>query len=166
MSAVTGVINTAFGSQSGLIGNINSKGGVAQWQSPGYIRGNVKEYTDYYVGLGTEVAGSTIRMHPLLDTGIMILYHVLQIVASTGSLTGSIGDLDSSTRYASAITSFATAGTYIIGNGLSSTGPYIIGTNPATPTSTDTDAQIVITTGGATLGATNIIGLTTVYTVS
>ena len=165
MASATGVINTAFGSQSGLIGNINSKGGVNQWQTPGYIRGDLKVYTDYYVGLGTEVSGSTIRMHPLLDTGIMILYHVLTVLGSTGSLTMSIGDLDSATRYASASSSAATAGTYIYGS-VTSTGPYIIGTNPATPTATDTDAQIVLTTGGATVGATNVFGLTTVYTAS
>ena len=165
-TSAIGVINKAFGSQSGLIGNINSAGGYTNWQTPGYVRGDVKEYTDWYVALGTEVTASTIKMHPLLDTGVMILYHVLQIVASTGSLTLSVGDLDSATRYVSASTSAATAGAYIIGNGLSSTGPYIIGTNPATPTATDTDAQIVLTTGGATLGGTNIIGLTTVYTAS
>lgn len=162
-TSATGVINKAFGSQSGLIGNINSNGGFTNWQTPGYIRGDAHMYTDYYVGLGTEVTGSTIVMHPLLDTGVMILYHILTIVASTGSLTLSVGDLNSATRYVSASTSAATAGSYIIGNGLSATGPYIIGTNPATPTATNTDAQIVLTTGGATLSSSNIIGLTTVY---
>ena len=161
MATVTGVINKAIGQT--LQGVPGSAGGTSNWQTPGYIRGNVQAYTDYYVGLGTELTGTVIKMHPLLDVGLMILYHVLTVVASTGALTGSIGDLDSATRYANAITSFATAGTYIIGNGLGSTGMYIIGTNPATPTATDTDAQIVITTGGATLGATNIFSLSTVY---
>ena len=162
-TSATGVIRTAFGSQSGLIGNINSLGGYSNWQTPGYVRGDLHVYTDYYVALGTEVTGSTISMHPLLDTGIMILYHVLTVVGSTGSLTLSIGDLNSATRYVSASSSAATAGSYIYGSGLTSTGPYIIGTNPTTPTATNTDAQIVLTTGGATLGATNIFGLTTVY---
>lgn len=161
-TSATGVIRTAFGSQSGLIGNLNSNGGFTNWQSPGYIRGDAHMYTDYYVALGTEITASTIAMHPLLDTGLMILYHILTVVASTSSLTLSVGDLNSSTRYSSA-TSASTAGTTLIGNALSSTGPYIIGTNPTTPTATNTDAQIVLTTGGATLGSTNIIGLTTVY---
>jgi hypothetical protein len=162
-TSATGVINTAYGSQSGLIGNINSKGGYGQWQTPGYIRSALLSYTDWYVGLGTEVSGSTIRMFPLLDTGLMVLYFVYTVVASTGSLTMSIGDLDSATRYASASSNAATAGCYIVGGSLTSTGPYIIGTNPATPTATDTDAQIVLTTGGATLGATNVFQLTMVY---
>jgi len=164
MATVTGVINKAIGQT--LQGVPGTAGGTTNWQTPGYIRGNVQAYTDYYVALGTEVSGTVIKMHPLLDVGLMILYHVLTVVASTGSLTMSIGDLDSATRYASASTSAATAGCYIYGNALGSTGPYVIGTNPVTPTATDTDAQIVITTGGATLGATNIFSLTTAYVAS
>ena len=164
MATVTGVINKAIGQT--LQGFPGTAGGTTNWQTPGYIRGNVQAYTDYYVGLGTETSGTVIKMHPLLDVGLMILYHVLTVVASTGSLTLSIGDLDSATRYVSASTSAATAGCYIYGCALGSTGPYVIGTNPATPTATDTDAQIILTTGGATLGATNIFSLTTAYVAS
>ena len=162
MAKVSGVILTAYGTQSGLIGNINSKGGYAQWQTPGFIRGELKCYSDYYVGLGTETSGSIISMHPLLDTGLMILYHVLTAVAETSGTTFQVGDLDSASRYGAA-QGTGTAGTYLFGCGATSTGPYIIGTNPTTPTSTDTDAQITITTGAQTLAASSITSLTTVY---
>ena len=165
MAKVAGVINTAINAGTGP----NPGTGLNTWQTQGYIRGQVQSYTDYYVALGSEATGSVIKMHPLLEAGLMILYHIFTVVVSTGSLTMSIGDLDSVTRYANASTNAATAGAYLVGTNLSSTGPYIIGTNPSTggnwaPTTTDTDAQIVLTTGGATLGSTNIFALTTCYT--
>ena len=39
-----------------------STGGVSNWQTPGYIRGNVRCMIDYYVSVGSgEDAGSTIE---------------------------------------------------------------------------------------------------------
>lgn len=155
-----------------LTGGASPQAGVGSWQTPGYIRGNVRVTLDYYAAVGTEASGSVLTMGPLLEAGTMILGFLLGVVGSTGSLTGSIGDLNSATRYASASTNFATAGTYWYGAGaaLTSTGPYIVGTNPTTnsvwaPTATNTDAQIIITTGGATLGASNIFSLSCFYTI-
>ena len=139
-------------------------GGVTNWQTPGYIRGNVRVMIDWYVGLGSEAAGTVILMHPLLDIGSVILFHQLNLSAGVASLTISIGDLDSATRYTSAVAT-AVAGTFGPYTKSGSTGPYIIGSNPATPTATDNDQQITLTTGGATLGAAAVLTLYTYYTI-
>ena len=90
----------------------------------------------------------------------MILFHILNLSATATSMTISIGDLDSATRYTSAVAT-ATAGDYGPYSLSGSTGPYIIGTNPATPTATDTDAQIILTIGGATLPTSAVLTLMT-----
>jgi len=159
MATIKGVIDTAFLAGTGP----NPNTGLNTWQTPGYIRGAVRVMVDWYVLAGTETSGTVIWMHPPLEAGAMILFHVLGVSAAQTSLTCSVGDLDSATRYASAITSLQTAGSYLIGSKLGA-GPYIIGTNPATPTATDTDAQIILTTGGATATA-GTIGLETFYTI-
>jgi hypothetical protein len=140
-------------------------GGVSNWQTPGYIRGAVRVMVDYIVGTSSHTSGTVIQMHPPLDAGSMILYHVLSASVATSALTISVGDLDSATRYANASTVLQTAGSYLIAPDLASTGNYIIGTNPATPTATDTDAQIILTTGGATLGTGTVYSLMTFYTI-
>ena len=58
----------------------------------------------------------------------------------------------------SAGTGIATAGSNIIPTLEASTGPYIIGTNTG-------DNQIIITTGGATLGTGTIYSLQMFYTI-
>ena len=135
-----------------------STGGVSNWQTPGYIRGNVRVMVDWYVGTSSDVTGSVISMFPPLDAGSMILFFILGASASTGSLTFSLGDSGSATRYLSAGTGIATAGSNIIPTLEASTGPYIIGTNTG-------DNQIIITTGGATLGTGTIYSLQCFYTI-
>lgn len=139
--------------------------GPANWLTPGYVDGRVKVNIDYYVALGTETAGTVIYMGALLPVGAKVLKIDVSTSASTGSLTVSVGDLDSATRYASASTGPATAGITTF-NGIkdSSNGPYLIGSNPATPTTTDNDQQIILTTGGATLAASTIVGCVVYYT--
>jgi len=148
----------------GVIQTAQTTGGIGNWQTPGYIRGEVRVMVAYFVGTGNEVTGSTIKMHPPLDAGAMILFHILNLSATATSMTISIGDLDSATRYTSAVAT-ATAGDYGPYSLSGSTGPYIIGTNPATPTATDTDAQIILTIGGATLPTSAVLTLMTVYTI-
>ena len=133
-------------------------GGVSNWQTPGYIRGNVRVMVDWYVGTSSDTTGSVISMFPPLDAGSMILFFILGASASTGSLTFSLGDNGSATRYLSAGTGIATAGSNIIPTLEASTGPYIIGTNTG-------DNQIIITTGGATLGTGTIYSLQCFYTI-
>ena len=133
-------------------------GGVSNWQTPGYIRGNVRVMVDWYVGTSSDTTGSVISMFPPLDAGSMILFFILGASASTGSLTFSLGDSGSATRYLSAGTGIATAGSNIIPTLEASTGPYIIGTNTG-------DNQIIITTGGATLGTGTIYSLQCFYTI-
>ena len=160
MATVKGAVNT----NSLLTGGASPQSGVGSWMTGGYIRGDVHVMVDYYAAAGTEASGTLIQMFPILDTGIMVLGMMLSVTASTGSLTGSIGDLNSATRYASASTNFATAGTYwYTPVALASTGPYVIGTNYTS--ATNTDAQIIITTGGATLGATNVFALMLFYAI-
>ena len=66
---------------------------------PGLAGGNVRCFTDYYVGLGTESANETIAMGPVLPVGARILFMVLT-QTSTGN-TPDVGDAESSERYIS-----------------------------------------------------------------
>lgn len=138
---------------------------ASTWLTAGYVNGREKVNIDYYVALGSEASGTVILMGALLPVGAKIITISITTSASTGSLTISVGDLDSATRYASAATGPATAGISSY-SGLidANNGPYVIGTNPATPTATDNDQQIKLTTGGATLGAGLIIGCVVRFT--
>lgn len=137
----------------------------ATWLTAGYIDGRVKLSLDFYVALGTEGAATIIKMGQLLPVGAKVLWIDIATSASTGGLTISVGDLDSATRYASASTGPATLGTTRIGPKLDSTnGYYVIGSNPATPTTTDNDQQIILTTGGATLSVGTIVSCAVYYT--
>ncbi len=157
MATVKGAINTAVGPVYGQA-VAAGVGGPANWVTGGFIDGRVKVMLDYYLAAGTEVAATVIQMGSLLPVGAKILAIMVQTATSTGSLTWSVGDLDSATRYVSASTNAATAGTYWYGGGKDAVvGPYVIGSNPATPTATDNDQQIIITTGGATLGVQMIV---------
>ena len=128
------------------------------WMTAGYVDGRKKIMLDYYVGLGTELSGSTLNMCAPLPQGAMILSVSVISSANTSSLTWSVGDLNLATRYANAGTGIATAGSNIIPTLEASTGPYIIGTNTG-------DNQIIITTGGATLGTGTIYSLQCFYTI-
>jgi hypothetical protein len=148
-------------------------GGVSNWQTPGYIRGNVRVMIDYYIGVGSgEDAGSTIKFFPTLEAGMVVLGFIAYASTTTASLTFNLGDLDSATRYASASTAWAAAGSTLISSiwASATTGPYVIGTNPITagvwsPTATDTDAQILVTTAGASLTSAGVYGLIMLYTI-
>lgn len=147
MAAVKGLVKTAVDAQ-----------GVANWQLSGLIDGRVKASFDSYTALGTETAGSTIQMGQVLPTGANVIGILLSVSASTGSLTVSVGDNNSATRYASASTSPATAGSYLYGGK-----QYIVGTNVGT--STTSDNQLLLTTGGATIGVGLIITTVVLYTI-
>lgn len=135
------------------------------WLTAGYVNGREKLMIDYYVALGTEGIGSKITMGNPLPVGAKVLSIDIITSAATSSLTLSVGDLDSATRYASADTGPATKQTIRYTGMIDATvGFYVIGTNPATPTATDNDTQIVLLTGGATLGAGLVIGMIVRFT--
>ena len=165
MSATTGL--------KGVMMKAQTTGGVSNWQTPGYIRGAVRVMIDYYVGTGSgEDAASTIKMFPLLEKGTVVLAFIAYASTTTSSLTFNLGDLDSTTRYASASTAWAAAGSTLISSVWASatTGPYVVGTNPTTsgewvPTTTDTDAQIYVTTAAASLTSSGVYGLILFYTI-
>lgn len=162
MATVNGVIYTAVAATGPYAGSGNPGD---NWKTAGYIDGRTKNQLDFYVCLGTETAGTVILMGGLLPVGAKVLEIVIGMSASTGSLTMSVGDLDSATRYASASTGPATVGMSRFNGGIDSTnGFYVIGTNPATPTTTDNDRQLKLTTGGATLAVGTIITSRVVYT--
>ena len=148
-------------------------GGVSNWQTPGYIRGAVRVMIDYYVGTGSgEDAGSVIKFFPTLEAGSVVMGFIAYSSATTTSCTISIGDYDSATRYATGSTAWQAAGSTLISSVWASatTGPYVVGTNPTTsgvwvPTSTDTDAQIIVTTAGAALTSAGVYGLIMLYTI-
>ncbi len=139
--------------------------GPSNWLTAGYINGRVKVNLDFYVALGTEAAATVIQMGSLLPVGAKVLWIDITTTISIGSLTISVGDLDSATRYGSALTGPATAGiTRVNGIISAANGAYVIGTNPATPTVTDNDQQIILTTGGSTLTIATIIGCAVYFT--
>lgn len=138
--------------------------GPANWMTPGYVDGRKKVMLDFYIGLGTESAGSTINMGALLPSGAKVISIALHMNAANAGLTMSIGDLDSATRYVTNL-SCATKGIFSSTGFIDAVnGPYLVGQNPATPTATDNDQQIVLTTGGATLTVGNIYGIEINYT--
>ena len=163
MSAYNGVVYTE---RSAPVPGVTSTT-TYNWMTAGYVDGRKKIMLDYYVGLGTELSGSTLNMCAPLPQGAMILSVSVISSAATSSLTWSVGDLNLATRYVSAGTGIATAGiTTYTGMISSTTGWYVIGTNPGTGANalTQGDAQIVITTGGATLGTGTIYGVIVEYT--
>lgn len=135
----------------------------ALWQSAGYVNGREKVMLDFYVGLGTETTGSVLLMGNPLPAGAMVISIDVFSSANTASLTTSVGDLNSATRYASAATDMQTLrrATYSGMVGAAAAPFYVIGTNPGTgATGAFTgDAQIILTTGGATLGTGTIYGV-------
>jgi hypothetical protein len=165
MSATAGIL--------AVMNKAQSVGGVGNWQTPGYIRGNVRCMIDYYVAVGSgEDAGSTIEFFPSLEAGTVVMGFIAYTSGATASLTFNLGDLDSATRYASASTAWQAAGSTLISSiwASATTGPYVVGTNPATsgvftPTSTDDDRQILVTIWGASLVSAHVYGLIMLYTI-
>ena len=165
MSATSGIL--------AVMNKAQSVGGVGNWQTPGYIRGNVRCMIDYYVSVGSgEDAGSTIEFFPSLEAGTVVMGFIAYTSGTTSSLTFSLGDLDSASRYASGSTAWQAAGSTLISSiwASATTGPYVIGTNPTSggvfaPTSTDDDRQILVTTAGAALTSAHVYGLIMLYTI-
>lgn len=147
-----------------------STGGPANWVLAGLIDSPVRCIIDKYAPVGTEAAGSVIRfftdgVNKVLPAGANLIKIEFYMSGSTSSLTFSVGDNASATRYASASTGPATAGATTISCIVSGL-PYVVGTNPRTntvPTETNGDDQIIVTTGGATLSATTSITSAILY---
>lgn len=114
-------------------------GGLSNAVLNGLIDARLKAYLESYTILGTETAASTLDVGATVLSGSLVVGFLLYVSTDQTSLTVSIGDDASATRYASAITSLQTAGTYIVS-----------GQNYKTGQSTG-DLQMVITTGGATM---------------
>ena len=131
----------------GVVATAVAAGGLSNKVLSGLIDGRLKCMLETYVLLGTEGSGSTITVGGIMPKGANVVAILLSVTANQSALTVSVGDLESATRYASAITSLQTAGTYLIGGK-----NYVADdTVPAT-----TDRQIVITTGGATVTAATL----------
>lgn len=158
-----------------------STGGPANWVLAGLVECPVRCIIDTYVPVGTEAAGSKIYLftdgiNKVLPTGANLIRIDFQMASTTSSLTGSVGDGLSSTRFASASTGFASATAFSISCITLATGvAYVVGTNPsttgpgtATPgTIANGDNQIVLLTAGATLSAsTSVISAILYYTLT
>lgn len=132
-------------------------GTPSTWQLPGLIDGRVKVLLDTYTGLGTgEDAGSVITF-ATLPTGANILQIFIGTSVATSSLTVSVGDADSATRYVSASTTLqSTAGLYP----LTALGalPRVVGTSTY-------DNRIIWTTAGAALGTGTVYTLMVLYSL-
>jgi hypothetical protein len=174
VQTVYSVLETAYNTSP-------STGGPANWVLPGLVDVPVRCMIDTYVPLGTESAGSVIRLftdglYKVLPQGANLLKIAFQVAGTTTSLTGSVGDLSSATRYATASTGFASATAFEVSCITVATGiAYVIGTNAATTgpgtaspgTVSNGDNQIIITTGGATLSATtSVINAILYYTLT
>ncbi len=171
MATVNSVLATAFAATPG-------NGGPANWQLPGVINCPIRTMVDSFTPAGTEAAGTIIRLFTdgVYTTlakhinGANIIGFDIVMAGSTSSLTLSLGDRASATRYASASTGPATAGVTRITGCVTAGLPYIIGTNANTAAfgaETNGDDQIIITTGGATLSAsTSIMTVIMYYTLT
>lgn len=143
---------------SGVVYAVGQAASPSNWLTAGFVNGRIKCQLDYYIGLGTEAAGSVLYMGALLPIGAKILSIDLLTSANTSSLTISVGDLESATRYVSASTGPQSARITACSGFISATnGWYIIGTT-TTPTTTSNDQQIILTTAGATLGTGTVYG--------
>ena len=127
---VRGVVNTAV-----------YAGGVANKVTQGLIDGRNKVNMDKYTVIVSDLAtASTIKLGSALPVGAKVLFIILSSSVAQTSLTASVGDANSATRYANANTGLQTANSAVVLDGQG----YIIGTS----TTTD-DTQILLTTGGA-----------------
>ncbi len=116
-------------------------GGNSTRLAGGLKNARLKVDIDFYTILGSELSASLIKLFGVLPTGANLVAVILDVSAAQTSATFSIGDADSATRYASAVTSLQTAGSYLF-----SLDGRVVGTSTS-------DNQILLTTGGATLTA-------------
>lgn len=117
-------------------------GGLDNAVLNGLIDARVKAMLDSYtIGGSTETSGSTIDIGAQLPSGCRVLEIILHFSVAQASLTLSIGDDASATRYGSALTGPQTAGI-----------TRVSGKNYKTGQSSG-DRQILLTTGGATMTA-------------
>ena len=114
-------------------------GGLNNLLEHAKIYANVKFNEIDYTIAGTELSGSTIEVGAPIPANARVLGIDLHFSAAQTSLTLSIGDNASATRYGSALTGPQTAGETHV-NGLWTR-------------TTDGDTQILLTTGGATMTA-------------
>ncbi len=113
----------------------------------GQIKVKTKVIKDSYVLGGTEGTGTIIKMFGALPPNAIIQSITLDVSAAQASLTMSVGDSGSATRYGNADTGLQTAlGTKSFTRVSFPGGQYAIGTNTG-------DNQILLTTGGATATA-------------
>lgn len=136
----------------GTVATVVDSGGLNNAVAQGFLNARVKAMLDSYTIAGTEATGSTITLGGLIPTGAKVIAIILYVSANQTSLTVSVGDDASATRYASAATSLQTAGTYLIGGK-----NYVVGTSTG-------DNQIVLTTGGATATA-GTLQIAVLYTI-
>ena len=140
---------------SNVLGKNNTliaAGGVQKILS-GLVDGRVKVMADTYT-MNSETSGSTIKMGGAIPTGANILLIALSASAAVASLTISIGDSNSATRYVSASTACQTALVPV----LYTPQAYVIGTNTG-------DTQILLTTGGASLASSGTIQVLVFYSL-
>ena len=123
-------------------------GGASTRFAGGLRDARVKVCIDFLVLAGTELSGSTIKLFGVIPAGANLVGCRLYVSAAQSSLTASVGDADSTTRYASASTGLQSAvpvTTYVP----------LLGRVVGTSTS---DNQILVTTGGATATAATLYG--------
>lgn len=115
--------------------------GLNNIQAFGKINARAKVNLESYTILGTEASGSTLDIGATLPANARVLEIVLNFSVAQTSLTLSIGDGASATRYVSASTGPQTVGRTVV-----SGRNYLVGT-------TSGDNLIRLTTGGATMTA-------------
>lgn len=102
---------------------------------------------DYTVDGATEVIGTVIKLFGKLPKNARLHTLILDIDANQTSVTLDIGDAEDADRYAAADTSHQTAGCYI----------FDLNEYQCDETDEDnTDRQITLTVGGATMSAANL----------
>lgn len=141
-------------------------GGVSNWQLPGLIDGRVKVMIDTFVADATMAAASTIAIGKQLPVGANVLMIQLVSTVAQTSLTVSIGDKVTASRYGiAASTELQTA--YSAKIALPIAGVYVTTDGSLTaanlPSATN-DCQIILTTAGATMTA-GTIGIQIYYTL-
>ena len=130
-------------SVSGVNATLVAAGGVATI-GRGLIDGRVKVMIDSYALTTGNTSGDVISVGGTLPVGANIIAIVLMASVAQSSLTMSVGDAGSATRYLSAGTGLQTAITPVIVDGK---GYVITGTS---------DTQLLLTTGGATATAATL----------
>ena len=129
-------------------------GGLANKLLSGLIDARAKIMLDSYTMTATEATGSTLKLCANIPNGANVVAIVLYASVAQSSLTVSVGDGASATRYATTNTGLQSAVPSItILPGLN----YVVGT-------TTNDNYLLLTTGGATSTA-GIIYAAIIYTM-